>query len=181
MATIPTSHTVAVGDKVTAADENTYVRDVTTYWNDRPRCSVYQGTTATTCTTSGTTYLMNWDTENYDSDSMHSTSSNTSRIVFTTAGMYTIKVSVYFAANATGIRTVDVRMNAAGASGGGTQVMQPRAAATATSSGQVNGSRDYWFNAGDYIECFATQTSGGSLATVLGSPFTFVDVLWQAQ
>lgn len=180
MATVPTTHTVAVGDFVTAADENTYVRDPQNFWLSRPRCSLYQGTTATTCAVSGTSYAMNWDTEDYDSDSMHSTSSNTSRIVLNTAGLYTISVSVYFAANATGIRTIDVRKNAAGSGAGGTQIKQFRAGATSASSGQVNGSCQETFAAGDYFELFAIQTSGASLATVTGRAFTFVQAIWEA-
>ena len=180
MATVPGTHTVAVGDKITASDENTYVRDPNVFWLSRPRVSCYQGATATTCTTSGTAYVMNWDSEDFDTDSMHSTSTNTSRINITTAGLYLITVSVYFAASATGIRTIDIRKNAAGSSSGGTQITQFRAESTATSSGQVNGAYLYPLTGGDYFECFATQTSGGSLATVLGSTFTHVQAIWMA-
>jgi hypothetical protein len=180
VATVPTTHTVAVGDFATAADENTYVRDPQSFWLNRPRCSVYQGTTATTCAVSGTSYAMNWDTEDYDSDAMHSTSSNTSRIVIATSGLYTVSLSVYFAASATGLRTIDVRKNAAGSGAGGTQIKQFRQGATSSSSGQVSGSFQEYFTAGDYFELFAIQTSGGSLATVLGRQFTFVQALWEA-
>ena len=49
--------------------------------------------------------------ERYDTDSMHSTSSNTGRITFTTAGVYSSSGNVDFACNATGRHDVWIRLN----------------------------------------------------------------------
>ena len=179
MATLPTTHTVAVGDKITAADENTYVRDATAFVIAPPRLFAYQGTTATTAT-SGTSALMSWDTEQWDTDSMHSTSSNTSLLVITTTGLYDVKVSVFWVANATGFREVEIRKNSAGAVGSGTGVAKFRCPATATLGGYVGGTVDVSLTAGDHLECFALQTSGSSLATTVGAQFTWVSARWVA-
>ena len=180
MATVPTTHTVAVGDFVTASDENTFVRDAMAFVIAPPRCKVYQGATGTTAGTSGTAALMLWDSEQYDTDSMHSTSTNTSRIAINTNGLYEIKVSVFWAANATGFRDVEVRKNSAGAVGSGTGLDKFRNPATATLGGWVGGSLEESLVAGDYIEFFALQTSGGSLATTVGLQFTWASIRWVA-
>ena len=180
MATVPTTHTVAVGDKITAADENTYVRDAVAFLLSPPRLKAYQGTTATTAGTSGTAALILWDTESWDTDSMHSTSTNTSRLVVTTTGLYDVKVSVFWAANATGFRDVELRKNSAGAVGSGTGVGKWRATATPTLGGGVFGTVEVSLTAGDYLECFGLQTSGGSLATTLAEQFTWVSMRWVA-
>lgn len=182
MATLPGTHTVAVGDKITASDENTYVRDAVTFLSDVPRVSCYQGATGTTAGTSGTAALMLWDSEQYDTDSMHSTSTNTSRVTINTTGLYAVSVSVFWAANATGFRDVEIRKNAGGAVGSGTGLAKFRAAATATLGGWVGGTCYLPLVGGsDYIECFALQTSGGSLATTVGSQFTTWTVTWVAR
>lgn len=180
MATVPTTHTVAVGDKITAADENTYTRDAISFLLAPPRCFLYQGTTATTAGTSGTAALVLWDAELFDTDSMHSTSTNTSRLVINATGLYDVKTSCYWAANATGYRQIEVRKNSAGSSSGGTQIAQFRAATSPTSSAWVGGDVDVSLTSGDYLECFVTQTSGGSLATVVGQSFTWISARWVA-
>jgi hypothetical protein len=180
VATVPTTHTVAVGDKITAADENTYVRDATAFQIAPPRLFVYQGTTGTTAGTSGTAALMLWDSEQWDTDSMHSTSTNTSRLNVVTSGLYDVKASVFWAANATGFRELEIRKNSAGAVGSGTGIFKFRVPATATLGGWVGGSGEVSLVAGDYLECFALQTSGGSLATTVGAQFTWCSMRWVA-
>lgn len=180
---VPTTHTVAVGDKHTASNENTYVRDPVAFFLNPPRCSIYQGTAGTTAGTSGTAALVLWDTESAsdgDTDTMHSTSTNTSRVVATTAGLYRVDVSIYFAANATGYREVQLRKNAAGNVASGTQIDQFRLAATPTGSGYCGGGKLVRLAATDYIEAFVTQTSGGSLATVTGEAFSWLTAIWVA-
>lgn len=180
---VPTTHTVAVGDKATAADENTYVRDPIAFLINPPRCSIYQGTTGTTAGTSGVAALVLWDTESAsdgDTDTMHSTSTNTSRVVATTAGLYLVTTSIYFAANATGYREVMLRKNSAGSSSGGTLIDQFRMPATPTGSGYCGGGKRVRLAATDYVEAFVTQTSGGSLATVTGEAFSWLEAIWVA-
>lgn len=180
MATVPSEDTLAVGGKVTAAWANADVRDAINYLLAPPRAFVYQGTTATTAGTSGTAAQVLWDSELFDTDSMHSTSVNTSRVTATTAGLYDVKTSCYWVANATGYRQIEIRKNSAGSAAGGTQIAQFRAATSPTSSAWVGGDVDVSLLAGDYLECFVTQTSGGSLATVVGQSFTWFSMRWVA-
>lgn len=122
MATLPTTHTVAVGDKITAADENTYVRDAVSFFSSVPRLHVYASGAQTL--SNSTITVLTFDSELYDSDAMHSTSTNTSRLVVTTTGLYSVNVGVTFASNATSWRYLHVRKNAAGSSSGGTSIYQ---------------------------------------------------------
>lgn len=171
---LPSEDTLVVGGKITAAWANADVRDAVNTLLNLPRVKAYQGTTPTTAGTSGTAQLILWDTEQYDTDSMHSTSVNTSRITIATSGMYDIKTSLYWVANATGYRQIEIRKNSGGSAAGGTQIAQFRAATSPTSSAWVGGDVDEPLVAGDYLECFATQTSGGSLATVVGQSFSWI-------
>lgn len=177
---VPVEDTLAVGGKITAAWANADVRDAIDFLLDPPRVKAYQGTTPTTAATSGTAQLILWDTEQYDTDSMHSTSVNTSRLTIVTGGMYDIKTSLYCVANATGWRQIEVRKNSGGSAVGGTQLAQFRAATSPTSSAWVGGDLDEPLVAGDYIECFFTQTSGGSLASVVGQSFSWFSARWVA-
>lgn len=178
MATLPTTHTVAVGDKITAADENTYTRDAVSFFSSVPRLHVYASGAQTL--TTATVTLVPFDSEVADTDSMHSTSSNTSRLVVTTTGSYACNFAVTFASNATSWRYLHVRKNAAGSSSGGTSVYQGFVPGLAVSNNTIAASFDISLTAGDYLEVFASQNSGGNLNTVGGSYATFAQMRWVA-
>lgn len=101
---------------------------------------------------------LSFNSERFDTDSIHSTSSNTSRLTCNTAGLYLITGAVAFDANAAGIRSLRVRLNGAtylanqqvNASGGGLDSM-------------LTVSTLYQMAAGDYVEMVVYQNSGGSL------------------
>lgn len=179
MATVPSQGTVSIGNKGTAALWNDDVRDAINFLLAPPRAEVYQGA-STNMPTSGTAALMLFDTEAYDSDTMHSTSSNTSRLVATTAGLYAVFFQLAWAANATGVRQLDIKKNAGGnfASGSfvSTQRIVPPSGVIATAAGEL----DVQMNAGDYLEMFGTQTSGGALASSPGSYVTYFGMRWVA-
>ncbi|KKL75014.1 hypothetical protein LCGC14_2059110, partial [marine sediment metagenome] len=63
--------------------------------------------TLTTTTDTGLTF----DQEDYDTDTIHDTGSNTNRLTATTAGKYIITGAARFAANATGTRRLGIRLN----------------------------------------------------------------------
>ncbi len=54
-----------------------------------------------------------FNSERYDTDTIHSTTLNTSRLTCKTAGKYIIVGNVYFAVNATGFRFADILLNGA--------------------------------------------------------------------
>lgn len=160
MATVPSPRTWAVGEYVTAARLND-VRDALNFkLTNYPHCHVYDGTGITM--TNATATLVTWDSEVYDNDTMHSTSTNTSRITFTTAGLYQVDCRLTVAGGTT-FTTLDLmcRLNAAGASGGGTLVRtQPWETAAGLRTAQLSFARA--FSASDYIEFWLTQASGAN-------------------
>jgi hypothetical protein len=173
---VPSEHTVAVGDKVTASLWNGDVRDGVNFLLSPPRVSV--SNTAAHSHTSGTSLLLTWDTEAWDTDTMHSTVTNTSRLTAVTAGTYQVVARLAVAANATGIRSLDVRKNAAGVAAGGTRVGYDSQTPVTGAVTSVAVICDVALAANDYIECFGFQTSGGALSDDATAGLTFVQMRW---
>jgi len=100
-----------------------------------------------------------WDTEEFDTDGYHSTSSNTSRITVPKAGKYLITASLSYASNATGARFLWFQKNGVtgrtGLNGGN--------APTSNDNG-VTSSVIMSLAANDYIEAIGFQSSGGNLS-----------------
>ena len=119
------------------------------------------------CTNAADT-LLTFNSERYDTDTIHSTASNTGRLTATTAGKYHISATVIFAASATGARGLQIRLN------GTTTVAIVRTPAVAggTDSTALTISTDYDLAATDYVELLAYQTSGGSLNAVAGGNYS---------
>ncbi len=172
MATVPTTDTVSVGEKITAANYHTYTRDAVAFLIAPPRCSVYQ--TATTSCGNGSATVILFDTEAYDTDTMHSTSSNTGRITATTTGLYTVYGQVCMASNATGTRTLSLLKN------GATTLANARLQSVIATNAYIDLEIDVQMTAGDYVELTMTQTSGGALATVAGAGNTWFQARWVA-
>lgn len=182
MATVPVPRTWTTGETVTATIMNatTGVKGALDFILSPPRCSVYQ-TATTSMATSGSSQLILFDTEAYDTDTMHSTSSNTSRITATTTGLYLVTASLGFAANATGYRVAQLRKNSAGAVGSGTKVAIEAVPSTGASAPTSVAFAVYvQLTAGDYVEMFGFQNSGGALATVAGVGESFIQAQWVA-
>jgi hypothetical protein len=101
---------------------------------------------------------LTFDTEQVDTDAYHSTSSNTSRITIPAGktGTFLIIGAVTWNANATGDRYLSLRLNGNAI---GSQLHM------GTAAGKNFGIFEtiYSLTAGDYIELFAYQASGGSL------------------
>jgi hypothetical protein len=108
-----------------------------------------------------TVTVITWDSEDFDTDSMHSTSSNTSRLTIPTGktGYWQINASLGFDGNATGIRTLRLSKN-------GTYVNAEQTNATATFGVIMGFTNVLYLTAGDYIEIAALQTSGGALNVI---------------
>lgn len=136
------------------------IRDDLEFLIDPPTCSVYNSAAVSVPTSTGTT--LNANSENFDSDGLHSTVTNSSRITAQTGGRYLGTASVQFAANVTGIRQVQFLLNGS-----------PIVASVARGPG-FTGSDSFvkTFIAvvlapGDFIEVSAFQASGVSLNTTL--------------
>lgn len=101
------------------------------------------------------------DTEVFDSDNGHSTSTNTSRYVVQVAGTYQIGGHSAFAANATGNRAARITVNGTPIIGSFVKTL----ASTASHSSGVATSAQAVCAVGDYIEVMGLQSSGGALNT----------------
>jgi hypothetical protein len=101
---------------------------------------------------------------------------NNSRLTAQTGqtGLYSINTSVTFPTNATGVRRIQVRKNAAGSATGGTLIGTTHLPTLTTSGAAttVMYSRDAYLTAGDYVEVFVLQNSGGSLTTTTAEAYT---------
>lgn len=152
-----TIQTLNVGDILTAACM-TQVRNNDEFLIDPPVCVVFNSA-ATILTTAVTLYLAA-DSEVSDNAAMHSTVTNNTRITATVAGRYLLIGTVDFATHATGERDVRFRVN------GTTNVPTSKGAPnpSGSQSTTVTGVRMIQMAVGDYVECGATQRSGGALA-----------------
>lgn len=74
-----------------------------------PSCQAYRTTAQSIPDEDGT--VVTFDAERYDTDTMHSTVTNTSRITFNTSGIYIVTFLCAFAGNVTGDRQALIRAN----------------------------------------------------------------------
>jgi hypothetical protein len=101
------------------------------------------------------------DTEAFDTDTMHSTSTNTSRITIRRKGVYRICASAWFGSGAGTLRYARLYKN------GVTQLSFVSAPANVIGGWMPHINCDAYLVAGDYIEVQSYQDSGGALATQL--------------
>lgn len=127
------------------------------YLANPPACHVYNTGTPSISNTTNTVLAMN--AERYDTDTMHDTVTNNSRITIKTAGLYVVGAAVLWPANATGGRTLAFLMN--GANLIGTSSMAPNPTG---GQGTAHLAHVTWkFAVNDYIEVRVFQASGGAL------------------
>ena len=101
--------------------------------------------------------VVTFDQEVFDTDTMHSTSSNTGRLTATTAGKYLITVVLQFDSNATGNRWIQFRKN------GSTLIQSFVQQADQSTATYLHLSCLADLSATDYVEVQVQQTSGGAL------------------
>lgn len=164
MGTVPTPLDATAGNKITATAFDAGVKDVLNFLLDTYHCDVHDGVGVVM--TNATATLMTYDSEVSDTDSMHSTSSNTGRIVFNTVGRWDINVFVTLPAATYTTYDVNLRLNSGGSAVGGTSIRtfsygSPGGAPRET----VTSLTRVMAVAGDYIEVFITQTSGSNRTT----------------
>lgn len=124
-----------------------------------PACRVYNGSAQSI--PNGTETMLTFPAEHFDTDNLHSTSVNPTRITISRAGVYQVAGSLEFVANVTGGRYAFFKIN------GGTVIgYDSRANVTGTGWAHFMLSTIWNFSAGDYIEFGCYQSSGGALNTV---------------
>lgn len=158
--------TFVAGNVLTAAQMNTHVRDNMKALGgvDRPSVRVYNTTTQTIPNAALTTLTFN--SERWDSQAMHSTVSNTSRLTVASgwAGQYLFGAHVSWAVSSGTDRGIWILLNGGTILIGGT---------SETGTGALNSSMEittlYSAVAGDFFDLQVYQASGGNLATWAGS------------
>jgi hypothetical protein len=117
--------------------------------------------------TSATFQALTFNSERWDSDEIHSTSSNTGRLTCNTAGLYLITGHIEFAANATGNRGARIRL------GGSTNIASAlRPAATGGDISDVSVAVTYRLAETEYVELLSYQSSGGALNVLSSANFS---------
>jgi hypothetical protein len=136
------------------------------------RVRVFNSATISIANSSWT--LLTFNSERWDTDTMHSTVTNTGRLVATTAGLYVITGHVQFAANATGQRIIRILVN-------GVTMIALQGSPANPVAVYMTVATTYNLAATDYVTLEAFQESGAALnVTVEGndSPeFSMVKVL----
>lgn len=170
--------TFTTGNALTAAQMNTYVRDNTNFLFSPPSCSVQRGADLTGITSTSTLSAVpfapaggvDWDTD----PTMHSNTTNPSRITVHTAGLFHVSGGGKWAIASGGARYMAIRKN-----GGSNDLCNDSRLPLASDNSWQNVGADVSMAASDYIELYVAQTSGGSL-TLLGSANggAFLQIHW---
>ena len=141
----------------TAAIFNAHVRDNLNFLYGAPACRVYNSANESILDSTATALTFN--SERFDNDTMHSTSSNTERVTATTAGRYLFIGNSAFAANATGTRLSQITHSV-----GPTDIAREWLPITGAASTTVlNVATIQAMAAAEYMTLQAWQTSGGAL------------------
>jgi len=127
---------------------------------------------ANEATATGIYEYLNFDTESYDTDSMHEGVTNPSRITIKTAGVYAFGASIMWEANATGERAMLIYLNRA------TVIGWDGRKANSDAGRPTSNEKDltHEFSVNDYIEVRVRQTSGGNLNVESSSDYS--PVFW---
>lgn len=122
-----------------------------------PATKVYN--TAVQAIPNGVSTVVAFDAEIFDTDGMHDTVTNNSRITIKTPGLYSITAASDWAVNATGIRMLEIRKNGAGLPQEFAHQSTPSSSTYARQTMAVT----LMLAAGDYIDLSVYQTSGSPL------------------
>lgn len=130
----------------------------------------------------GTTTVIPLQTELWDTTgTMHDSTANTSRLVAPIDGRYLILANLGFVQNAAGRRICQVRLNAAGSGIGGTAISEENHMASPLGSTVIGTKFEYDLVAGDYVEMFGNQTSGGPLDSAAVVHQTWMSMRWMSE
>lgn len=163
MGTVPTPATAVAGTPANASDANTWRDGVNWVQSNHPLFIGTNSANQSIPNNSSTAITLN--TEEIDSDSTHSTATNTSRCTPQTPGYHDIFAYCNFAANATGLRQLEVKFNGTTSLSLDSKPTVGSGAAThcnVSTKANFNGSTDY-------VEMYAFQTSGTGINVAAGA------------
>lgn len=147
-------HNPVTGTIATAAWGD-QLRDNDEWFAEPPSCRVYHSTTQNVSTSTFT--ALNANSEQWDSASMHSTSSQTSRITVPVAGKYLLVARIEFGVDAANARLGRFLIN-----GVTTEPFDAKPAMTGVGV-RCSGSTVQSLSASGYVEVQAWQNSGGTI------------------
>ena len=132
-------------------------------------CSVFRTTTQTL--SNNTLTAITFDSELFDTNGFHSTSTNTSRITIPAGygGTYRVSLNAIFDLNSSGLRQLRLLKN------GSAYFLSPEMIGSSSIYTGVTITYTLQLVAGDYIEMYALQGTGGNLAIYtrdVDNPFT---------
>jgi len=162
VAAVPVPHTFVDG-VYTSSEANTYLRDPLLFLMTPPSAQLRQIVAQNLTTSVGaaiTFTTADWDTD-YLGGTGHSNSVNTSRYTANYQGKYLVAGAVAFAASAAGRRLTWWAVN--GVTVNASETAGPTTAAS--SCEVVARTMEVPLNVNDYVELWAQQESGGTIAT----------------
>ena len=157
-----TPRTWTAGETVTAALMNTHVRDnlaaiVAAHPLIIPAARVYNNADITVANNTETTLTFN--SETFDTDTIHDTSTNPERLTCKTAGIYLVYANIRFEADADGVRAVFLYVN-----GTSDSFAVQSVPARATGPTHVALVGVYSLAVNDYVICRVLHNAGNNLA-----------------
>jgi len=176
MATVPATQSFLAGEKVTAAKLTAATKTPIDFLLNPPRVNAFISADVSLPTSTWT--LLPFSMEAWDTDGMHSTTTNPSRITINTSGQYLISFYSRFGYHATGYRALNLRLNSAGASTGGSTISTIAIGAAPTTGTFVTRTFEMACTAGDHFELFAYQTSGTTIVADSGQRVTGMEFRW---
>jgi hypothetical protein len=175
MGTVPTPLDWAgnAGNLATAAMLQAGVGDVLNFLLNPPGCQVRRTTAQTIA--NNTVTAISFDTEDFDTDTMHDPASNPTRLTCNTPGRYLVAGSIPYDAGTTGNREARITKNGSDVSGGRNLIPAPGGGGLVVLTPIIEVS----LVAGDFLELRANQSNGTSLTTTaVNSVFPMFRVRW---
>jgi hypothetical protein len=132
--------------------------------NNVPSVRVYNSTVITA--TNLTLKVLPFDSERYDTNDMHSTAVNTSRLTCNGSGVYSIGVNVEWTNNVNGDRQLYVLYN------GSAYIAAIRHLPGVSGESQASIQTQYYLSSGDYVEAGVRQTAGIDLNVLVNANYS---------
>lgn len=126
-----------------------------------PAAHVYHSTNQSIATASITSLAFN--SERYDTENIHDTVTNNSRLTCKTAGKYRITLNLYWDINSVGARQGIIKVN------GSVELAKPQIVPVNGGYTGQSISGTYTLAVDDYVEAFVYQSSGGALNIISGA------------
>jgi len=134
----------------------THIGTDKSHMGDNPAAYVYHNVSQSI--PNNTTTALAFNSERYDNDSMHDNATNNTKITINTAGKYSFSINIGWDTNATGLRSIGIRLN------GTTYIAYTQEDASGLLQTIQTLTKTYNFSVGDYIEAIVSQTSGASIS-----------------